>query len=90
MSRSNEDGVRMDEYEIESKTTGLRNWVVPVRGTNVTVYLGRRNSRPDYWAYSVWANDNDLISTDFLEIPSELVQPTPEQVAEIAFILSTG
>ena len=85
----------MDEYEVDSKITGLRNWVVPVPGTTVTAYLGWFDAHPDRWVYSLWTGrngepgDTELISTDSLDFPADPVPitVTPLQVAKIAFLL---
>jgi hypothetical protein len=74
----------MAEYEVESNVPGLTNYSVPVRGTDVTAYLGVQERRPDHWAYSLWDAADNLISTGWLDMTGMPV--TAEQVARIAFL----
>lgn len=86
----------MERFEVDSKITGLRNWVVPVPGSVVTAYLGRWDARPEKWVYSLWTGrdahtgeaDVDLIATDSITLPPEAVGTvSAEQIAKIAFLL---
>jgi hypothetical protein len=83
----------MDAYEIESKISYIRNYVVPVPETHVTCYIGRRDNFPGLWTYSLWTGrgdsygggDTELISVDSLDMTG-LDNVTALQVARIAYL----
>lgn len=84
----------MEQYEVESKIKNLRNWTVPVRGSDVTAYLGRWDSNPHAWVYSLWTGegeDETCIATGDLDLSAggtiEPMSVSADQVARIAFLL---
>lgn len=68
-----------------------RNHVVPVRGTDVTAYLGEStDARNGTWVYSLWNMSADvgeeMFASDALDLSG--LDVTPDQVARVAFLLS--
>ncbi len=78
----------MEKFEVESGVTGLRNWCVPVPGTDVVAHLGNFGASEDgtvKWAYSLWDDDDTrMLESDWVTLPERV---TAEQAARIAFIL---
>lgn len=67
---------------------GITNYVEIVPGTDVTCYLGVRDSRPNEWIYSLWTGEGDdemALVTGSLDLSGLSV--TPQQVARVAFLL---
>lgn len=87
----------MDEHEVDSKITGLHNYVVPVRGSTVTAYLGRWDRTPHLWIYTLWTGrngtegDTELLATGDLDLSAggtdHPMDISADQVARIAFLL---
>lgn len=75
----------MDRYEVKTGVTGLRNFKVPVPGTDVTCCLGQRVNSPGKWTYSLWDARDELLDVDSVEFGT--LEVSPMQVARIAFIM---
>lgn len=83
----------MDDFEIPSLFPGLRNFRVPIPGADAVAFLGKFDpSGVSIWNYSLWSGENEgtLISTGSLDLTGmdgSGIEPGPEQVARIAFLL---
>lgn len=67
---------------------GLTNHIVPIPGSTVTAYLGVWDKAPDEWIYTLFdENDNDIAGGSFCIPQPDTYTITPEQVANIAFLL---
>lgn len=65
-------------------TPFLRNYEVPIPGSDVTVCLGVYNRNPFHWFYSLWDETDNLISQGSFDTPYGV---RPDQVGRIAFLL---
>ncbi len=70
---------------VPAKVPGLSNFKVEVPGTTVTVYMGVWDHTPSNWIYSLFDENDDLITTGDIDFGDMTV--TDEQVARIAFLL---
>lgn len=75
----------MEPYEVKSNISHLRNWKVPISGSDVTVALGVSSTLPSRWLWSTWRNDRDLIDSGYLDLPGLSI--TGEQAARVIFLL---
>lgn len=75
---------------------GLNNYVVPVRGSNITCYLGVFENNPFEWTYSLWVGEGmyeECVAVDTINMVSDdgvTMDTTPEQIARIAYLLEFG
>lgn len=77
----------------------LKNHVVPIPGSTVTAYLAEwtREGSKGKWTYSLWTEQypnetrddggEELIAVDTLDLSEMHGSVTPEQVANVAFLL---
>jgi hypothetical protein len=66
----------------------VRNWNAPVRGTDVTCYVGVLVSTPHVWRYSLWAGQGDnatLIAHGSADM-SGMDNITPDQFARAMYL----
>jgi hypothetical protein len=73
------------EFEVESGVPGLRNYVVPIPGSDVSVHMGVFDDRPEMWAYSLWPADDSLIASGWLDMSGS--GANAGQVGRVAFLL---
>ena len=65
---------------------GLTNYQhVRIPGTDAVAYLGIHDHSPSVWYYSLWTENDDLVSTGELDLSGLTL--TPAQVARVAFLL---
>jgi hypothetical protein len=78
-------GTIMEQYEIESKIDGLRNWKIEFG--EYSVALGRYDRTPDIWAWSLWTGRDgyDLLEADTLDMSG--LKVSAYQVARIVMLL---
>lgn len=79
----------MEQYEVESKINYLRNWRVPIPGTDdAVVCLGVNVNKPDTWHWSLWtgANASNLVDAGSLDFPG--LNVSAFQVARVAYLLT--
>lgn len=64
---------------------GITNYQEAVPGSTVTACMAVRDATPNDWTYSLWDENDELISTGTLpDLPAYV---KPDQVARIAFLL---
>lgn len=74
----------MEQYEVESKINGLRNW--KINFGDHTVALGRYDRSPHMWSWSLWRGDWDLIDSGSLTF--EGLKINAHQVARVVMLLA--
>ena len=76
----------MEQYEVESKINGLRNWKINF-GSH-TVALGRYDRTPDKWVWSLWGGTDgwDLLESGDLDTTG--LKINAHQVARVVMLLA--
>jgi hypothetical protein len=76
----------MEQYEVESKINGLRNWKIDFEDGYI-VALGRYDRTPDNWVWSLWngADGYDLIEAGDLDFTG--LKITAHQVARVVMMI---
>jgi hypothetical protein len=76
----------MEQYEVESKINGLRNWKINF-GSH-TVALGRRDRTPDRWVWSLWGGADGWELIDSGALTFEGLKINAHQVARVIMLLT--